>query len=140
MVRSLHHWRYSLLPQEFVLYSDHQALRYLSSQNKLSAKHARWVEFLGEYTFVLKHRSGVENKVTDGLSRVATLLHVMSTEVIGFDRLRDEYARCPDFGIIHQEVSSGNRREFVDFVVHDGLLFRGTRLCIPRTSFKDFLV
>lgn len=44
----------------------------LHSQNQFHSRHARWVEFINEYSFVLKHRSGVENKVADALSRVLT--------------------------------------------------------------------
>jgi len=39
VVQSLHHWHYYLLSKEFVLYSGHQALRYLHSQSKLSSRH-----------------------------------------------------------------------------------------------------
>ena len=53
MVQSLRFWRNYLLPKEFVLYTDHQALKYLNCQSKLSFKHAKWVEFLQSYTFVL---------------------------------------------------------------------------------------
>ena len=50
-----------------------------------------------DYTFVLKHKAGVENKVADALSRRVMTLVTMSTEVIGFERLREEYDSCPDF-------------------------------------------
>jgi hypothetical protein len=33
------------------------------------------------YSFVLKHKSGIENKAADALSRQVTLLSVMSVEV-----------------------------------------------------------
>ena len=70
-----------------MLYSDHEALRYLNSQKRLNARHSKWVEFLQDCTFVLKHKAG-ENKVADALSRRVMTLVTMSTEVIGFERLR----------------------------------------------------
>lgn len=57
--------------------------------------------------------------------------------MIGFDRMKDEYSTCPDFGLIYQEVRDGNRRDYVDFVIREGYLFRATKLCIPRTSLRD---
>ena len=77
-----------MLPTEFVLFSNHEALRYLSSQKKLNARHAKWVEFLNEYSFVINHRAGIENKVVDALSRLTMTLHRMSAQVIEFDRLK----------------------------------------------------
>ena len=68
ITRALWHWRYYLLSQEFVIYSDHEALRYLHSQKKLNFRHSSWVEFLQRYHFVVKHRAGVENKAADALS------------------------------------------------------------------------
>ena len=43
IVQSLRFWRFYLLSIEFVLFSGHQALRYLNSQKKLNARHAKWV-------------------------------------------------------------------------------------------------
>ena len=106
-----------MLPQEFVLYSDHEALRYLNSQKRLNARHSKWVEFLQNYTFVLKHKAGVENKVADALSRRVMALVTMSTEVIGFERLREEYDLCPDFGKIYITLRDDPVREMYDFLL-----------------------
>ena len=128
IVQSLHFWRFYLLPTEFVLFSDHQALRYLNSQKKLNARHAKRVEFLNEYSFVINHRSGIEKKAADALSRLTDTLHHMSAHVTGFDRLKNKYSACPDFGIIYNEVSNGNRQEYLDFLVENGYLFKVTKL------------
>ena len=129
-----------MLPIEFVLFFYHQVLRYLNSQKKLNARHAKWVEFLNEYSFVINHRSSIENKAADALSRLTVTLHRMSAHVIGFDRLKNEYSACPDFGIIYNEVSNGNRQEYLDFLVENGYLFKVTKLCVPRISFRDLLI
>uniref|UniRef100_A0A2N9HNF0 RNA-directed DNA polymerase n=1 Tax=Fagus sylvatica TaxID=28930 RepID=A0A2N9HNF0_FAGSY len=129
-----------LLPKEFVIYSDHDALRHLNSQKKLNFRHASWVEYLQRYSFALKHKAGIENKAADALSRRVTLLSMMSTNVTGFDRLRDEYESCPDFGKLHATLSSAPHPTIEDYTIQDGYLFKANKLCIPRTSVRDFLV
>ena len=47
----LKHWRHYQLPKEFVVYTDHQARSFLQTQDKLSARHARWVAYLQSLTF-----------------------------------------------------------------------------------------
>lgn len=46
VVQSLKHWRHYLLPKEFILYLDHEALRFINSRKKSNFQHGRWVEFL----------------------------------------------------------------------------------------------
>ena len=41
VIQALKFWRHYLLHQEFTLYSDHEALRFLHSQKNLSARHGR---------------------------------------------------------------------------------------------------
>ena len=71
-----------------MLYSDQETLKYLNSQKRLNARHNKWVEFFQDYTFVLKHKARVENKVADALSRRVTKLVAMGAEVTMFERLR----------------------------------------------------
>ena len=89
---------------------------------------------------MLKHKSGFKDKVVDALSHIGCLLHTMRVEVIGFHKLKVAYSSCPDLGLVYSELLAGNRRPYVDFVFHDGYLFRGSQLCVPRISFRDFLV
>jgi hypothetical protein len=85
VVQALRHWCHYLLPKEFVIYSNHDALRHLNSQKKLNFRHASWVEYLQRYNFALKHKAGIENKAADALSRRVTLLSMMSTNITGFE-------------------------------------------------------
>ena len=123
-----------------MLYSDHEALRYLNSQKKLNPRHAKWVEYIQAYTFVLKHRAGTENKVADALSRRSLLLNTIKTEVIGFDQIKEQYDTCPDFKEIYQALRIRPSREHNHYTLLDGYLFKESKLCIPRTSLREFLV
>ncbi|KAI9200175.1 hypothetical protein LWI28_003734 [Acer negundo] len=102
VVMALHYWQYYVFPDEFVLYSDHQALCYLQSQKQLNPRHVKWSEFLQTFTFVIRHHPGVDNKVRDALSRVLTVVQSLSITVPGLDRIKSKYSTCPNFGIIFQ--------------------------------------
>ena len=67
--QALKKWRHYLIPKEFLLYTNYKALQYLGSQHKLNQRHMKWVEYLQNFTFVIKHKSGVTNRVVDALSR-----------------------------------------------------------------------
>ena len=69
LVQDLKRWRYYLLPNEFVVYTDNQTLSFLNRQEKLSHRHMKWMEYLQAYTFTIKHKRGISNKVADALSR-----------------------------------------------------------------------
>nr|KYP33752.1 Retrotransposable element Tf2 [Cajanus cajan] len=46
LVRVLQTWEHYLVSKEFVIYSDHEFLKYLKGQGKLNKRHAKWVEHL----------------------------------------------------------------------------------------------
>ena len=125
------------------MYTDHQALQYLNSQGKLNQRHLKWVEFLKSYTFVLKHRSGKSNRVADALSRRQLLLKKMQIEVVGFKELKNLYPEDPDFGEAWnacKEPVTLDRTKWLDFIIQDDMLFRGSHLCIPRSSMRENLI
>jgi len=64
----------------------------------------------------------------------------MQVEVLGFDKFKGTCTSCPDFPLIYSDLLAGIRNHHVDFVIHDGFLFRASKLCILKTSFRDFLV
>ena len=136
VVQALKFWRHYLIHREFTIYSDHEALRYLHSQQKLSARHGRWVEILQDFSFSLRHRPGRDNKVADALTRRQHTLQISQAAIIGFDRLPLIYKDCLDFRALWGSVTT----EQLDYWIEAGFLFFRDRLSIPSGSTRDFLI
>jgi hypothetical protein len=75
IIHALRKWRHYLRGKRFELRTDHNGLKYLFDQPTLNARQIRWLEFLCEYDFDIKHIKGKENKVVDALSRKVHELH-----------------------------------------------------------------
>ena len=98
VIQEIKHWRHYLFHKEFVLYTDHDALKHLHSQAKVSSRHAAWISYLQQFTFVIKLTAGTSNRVADALSRRQLLLAVLHTEVLGFSSLLGQYEDDPFSG------------------------------------------
>ena len=97
------------------------------------------MEYLQDYTFIIRHKKGKENVVADALSRRAHLFTLVRVHVTGFESLKDSYSTCPDFGPIVQALEVGTNHEHRDYLRTQGYLFFKNRLCVPRTSLRDQL-
>jgi hypothetical protein len=69
IVHALRKWRHYPMGKRFELRPYQNGLQYLFNQPNLNARKSRWLEFLSEYNFDIKHIKGKENKVVDALSR-----------------------------------------------------------------------
>ena len=49
-------WQHYLWPKEFIIHSDHEALKYLKSQSNLNKCHAKWVEFIESSPYIIKYK------------------------------------------------------------------------------------
>nr|GFD00442.1 putative mitochondrial protein [Tanacetum cinerariifolium] len=56
IVCSLDTCRHYLLSNEFVLFSNHDALKFINGRHKLKPHHAKWVEFIQAFSFVIRHK------------------------------------------------------------------------------------
>ena len=75
--------------------------------------------------------------MADALSRRNHLLTTMRVEVTGFDVFPELFVEDPYFAKIVDEVEKGKTDEYV---LVDGFLFKGNRLCIPECSLRMKIV
>ena len=135
IVQALKFWRHYLIQKEFILHSDHEALKFVNSQKKLNRRHAKWVAFLQEYTFMLRHKAGCQNKVADALSRRVYLLKTMTTKVVELEMIKEKYN-----SVVLNKLGAKDSIISTEFVINDGYLFKGVRLCLPESSLRELLI
>ena len=137
IVRALDHWSHYLRPNHFVLHSDHEALKYIHGQQKLNPRHATWVEFLQSFNFSSRYKEGKSNVVADALSRRYTLIGILNSKLLGFELIKEYYKGDDDFATLIEECSKG---AVGSYLLQDGFLFKGNRLCLPKCSIKELVV
>ena len=59
---------------DIVIFSDHSALKYLLTKQDAKARLIRWILLLQEFNLQIKDKKGIENVITDHLSRL-TIAH-----------------------------------------------------------------
>ena len=112
------------MPTEFVLLSHNSFSQYIMQQHKLNHKHAKWVEFLQSFTFVLKHINGKVNKVVDALSRRCLIMQESQIHILGFDYLKDLYDIDADFKealAVCKNSVNRDSSQWKEFMLQDGL-------------------
>ena len=70
VVDAVNHFGSYLIPQTFVVETDHKALTYLMTANHQNGRLARWALRLQPYTFTIRYRASRENANADALSRM----------------------------------------------------------------------
>lgn len=137
LVRALQTWQHYLLPKEFVIHSDHESLKHLKGQGKLNKRHAKWVEFLEQFPYVIKHKKGKANVAADALSRRYVLLSTLETKVFGLEHIKDLYESDLEFS---SKFFACEHTAINGYFKHNGYLFKEKRLCVPKSSIRELLV
>ena len=138
LVRTLQTWQHYLWPKEFVIHSDHESLKHIRSQAKLNKRHAKWVEFIESFPYVIKHKKGKDNIIADALSRRYTMLSQLDYKIFGLETIKDRYVHDVDFKDILLHCTGG--KTWNKFVLNDGFVFRANKLCIPDSSVRLLLL
>lgn len=71
IIKCVKEWSSELrgLSKPFVILTDHKNLEPFTTKRLLSERQVRWMEFLSQYNFILKHRPGCQAIIPDALSR-----------------------------------------------------------------------
>jgi hypothetical protein len=97
LVRVLHTWQHYLWSREFVIHSYHESLKYLKGQGNLNKRHARWIEFIETFPYIIKHKKGKDSIIADALSRRYNMLSQLDYKIFCLKTLKELYATDLDF-------------------------------------------
>jgi len=92
---------------------------------------------------VLKHISGQSNRVVDTLSRRLLIIQENQIQVLGFEHLRDLYEANIDFQEAYKACKNPvevDTDPWMEYTLQDGLLFKNSKLCVPRCSMRENLI
>jgi len=102
-----------------------------------SRRHAKWVEFIETFSYVIMYKQGKENIVADALSRRYVLLSTLNARFLGFEHIKELYKDDSDFANVYNACETS---AFGKFYRLDGYLFKESHLCVPLSSMSELLV
>ena len=136
LVLVLETWQHYLWPKEFVIHSNHEALKYLKMLS--SSRHAKWVEFIESFPYIVKYKKGKQNVVADALSRKSVLLNQLEVKIPGLEYIKELYATDLVFAEPYLKCQEG--KGWDKYHLHDGFLFRANKLCVLDSSIRLLLL
>jgi hypothetical protein len=101
-------WQHYVWPKEFVIYSDHESLKHIRGQAKLNKCHAKWVEFIEIFPYIIKHKKWKKNIIVDALSRCYIMLSQLDHKIFGFESIKELYATDVDFKNTYENCKGEN--------------------------------
>ncbi|GBG67145.1 hypothetical protein CBR_g81570 [Chara braunii] len=139
--QALDHWKHYLLGRHFKVYFDHETLRWLKTQAKMTPKSTRWAAEIDQFDFEIKPVKGKYNVVADALSRrsdyFGAVVHYLDIGRDLQEKVRQAYAQDPIYSDLLKRVREAPETE-PDYRTTDGLLFEKTnvfdRLCVPNSE------
>ena len=89
-----------LLYEEFIVHTDHAALRWLLTIQEPSGRLVRWRLRLAEFNFQVMYKKGKENQQADALSRLRTLA----------ETIQDDWDEIPSF-MMEEEINENDHSQ-----------------------------
>jgi hypothetical protein len=106
------------------------------------------IDFLGKYQHFgsrrfITHIVGNANIVVDALSRRCLILQEFKVKTLRFEHLKDIYFDDTDLKEAYEACTNPvlrDRSQLIEYMIQEGLLFKGNQLCIPKFSMRDNLL
>lgn len=125
VIMAVQKWRAYLLGHQFIIKTDHEALKYLMEQKITTGLQQKWLSRLLGYDYIITYRKGKENIVADSLSRVYEGLEESTAITVLQPTWKEEICASYDNDSTAQEMLSeisvkGNSLN--DFSLSQGIL------------------
>jgi hypothetical protein len=132
LIRVLETWQHYLWSKEFVIHSDHESLKHIRGQAKLNKRHAKWVELIETFPYIIKHKKGKKNVIADTLFRRYTMLSQLDHNFFGLESINELYATDVNFKDAYENCKEG--RTWNKYMMQVGLLYRANKQCVSASS------
>jgi hypothetical protein len=109
-------------------------LIHIRTYTNLNRRHAKWVEFIESFPYIIKHKNRKDNVITDAFSRHYTMLSQLDVKIFGLQTVKDQYVNDADFKDAFAHCLHG--KPWGKLHIQDGFLFRANKLCIPASSVR----
>jgi hypothetical protein len=139
IIHALRKWQHYLMGSRFELRTNHNGLKYLFDHPTLNARQSRWLEFLCEYDFDIKHIKEKESKVADALSRKVHDLHASAISIYRTD-IKDRILEAANADLQYKDLlaklhqSERPQKEESCTLEVDGILMYKNRVYIPNVQ------
>ena len=100
LVKALQTWQHYLWPKKFVIHIDHESLKHLKGQGKLNKRHARWLEFIETFPYVIKYKQD-EGVNIDGKRKVEMVKQLHERVKKKIEKKNKQYASKANKGRTH---------------------------------------
>jgi hypothetical protein len=107
-------------------------LKHIRAQAKLNKCHAKRVEFIETFPYIIKHKKEKKNVITDALSRRYTMLSQLDHKIFGLESIKELYVTDVEFKDAYENCREG--RTWNKYVLQGGLLYRANKLCVLASS------
>jgi hypothetical protein len=104
----------------------------------MNRRHAKWAEFIESFPYVIKHKKGKDNIIADALSQQYAMLSQLDCHIFGLETIKEQYVNDVEFKDVIEHCKEGHA--WNKYMLHDGLLLRANRLCIPVGSIHLLLL